>query len=56
MEVKTLKRIFMWGTKTLEDPNPSMTVIDVAKYFGQQYPELLNSTIIEDKIEGDEVH
>ena len=33
-----------------------MPVRDVVKYLGQQYPELLNCTIVEDKIENDVVY
>lgn len=56
MEIKSLKRVFKWKDKEIEDPIPDMPVRDVVKYLGQQYPELLNCTIVEDKIENDVVY
>ena len=55
METSRLKRVFKWGTKDLEDPDSSLSLNEVHKYFMQQYPELANSYITESKIEGDTV-
>ena len=47
----TIKRKFKYGSKFLEDPNPDLTPKEVAKYFGMQYPELMNGSISDNGIQ-----
>ena len=48
MELKQLTRQFIidrGGEKiTVEDPNPSYSIAEVAEFLGDQYPELINAT------------
>ncbi len=39
LEVKT-KREFVFGDNKLVDPDPSMSVREVIKFYSAQYPEL----------------
>ena len=44
MIVETLKREFVIKDVTLPDPDPTMSINQVIKFYSTQYPELVNSS------------
>lgn len=59
MELKQLTRQFVinrGGEKvTIEDPNPSYSLAEVAEVLSDQYPEMLNAKFDSPKNEGDKL-
>ena len=59
MDIIQLKRKFKIKTgsseKTLPDPNPKMSPLEVKDFYSLQYPEVLNSNITNENIENDEL-
>lgn len=51
MKVTKLKRVFKFKDRTLEDPNPKMTVGQVKEFYANEFPELINANTTE-KTEG----
>jgi len=55
MKVQELKRVFLMDSLKLADPDPAMAPEMVKAFYANQYPELVNATIITknevDKIE-----
>jgi PRTRC genetic system protein C len=46
MEVKEIKRVFVYDKQTLQDPNKNMSVERVADFYSDRYPEFVNTEII----------
>lgn len=46
IQVKGLERSFKYKENTLSDPNPSLSPLEVMKFYSNTYPELTNSAII----------
>ena len=42
---KTISRTFKFNGMTLADPSPEMDMETVKRFYANQYPELLNSTV-----------
>jgi PRTRC genetic system protein C len=57
LEVTNLTRVFKISKNgkdtVLPDPNPQMTVEEVMKFYGSQYPELTNGISEGPKVVGD---
>lgn len=52
---KSLKRIFVHKELRLDDPDPSMSVDDVLKFYSNTYSELTVATVSQPEIKKDEV-
>lgn len=48
-----LKRVFKYGSKTLSDPDKSMTPDEVMNFYAGTYPELTTSNVHGPQIDGD---
>ena len=59
MKTGELKRVFTIkignNSQVLEDPNPALSAEDVKELYSTQYPELLNSQIINKGVEYDKI-
>lgn len=53
LQVTSLKREFVFGKKTLTDPNNNMTPEEVKKHYSGSFPELTNATLSGPRVEGD---
>lgn len=45
LEVKEVKRVFMWDGEKLEDPNPSLAPDEVMGFYSMRYPGMTTATI-----------
>lgn len=56
LEVTNLERVIEYKKNntpiTLSDPNPELSINEVAQFYSGQYPELTTATIEGPKIEG----
>ncbi len=50
--VEPLRRTFSFDKAILPDPDPDMTAEEVKIFYGNQYPELLNSKTEEKVVKG----
>lgn len=51
--VISLSRLFRFGGRDLQDPNPEMTKAEVLRHYSRLYPRMLGAKVIEPVIEGD---
>lgn len=54
LNITGLKRVFKHGTKTLKDPDTTMSPEEVMSFYAGQYPELTTSNVHGPKVEGTE--
>jgi PRTRC genetic system protein C len=54
--MKKVRRVFLYKKEEMKDPDPSLTPVEVAKYYSMQIPELTNGSVNYKglKIEGDD--
>jgi len=43
--VTTVKRTFLYGGRTLPDPDPRMNTEEVKQFYAQIHPELINASV-----------
>ena len=53
LEIKLLKRKFLYDSVELPDPNPELSKEGVRDLFANQYPELTSGQIVGPRIEGE---
>jgi PRTRC genetic system protein C len=53
LNVTGLQRVFKHGSKTLKDPDKSMSPDEVMQFYAGTYPELTTSNVHGPKIDGD---
>jgi PRTRC genetic system protein C len=51
LEIKLLKRKFLYDSKELPDPNPKLSKEEVLDLYSNSYPELTSAQIVGPKIE-----
>lgn len=45
LNVTSLQRVFKHGSKTLKDPDKSMSPVEVKKFYSGTYPELTTASV-----------
>lgn len=59
LQAKEIPRVFYINIKNnkvqLEDPNPAFSADEVREMYSNQYPELLNASVISKGIENDKL-
>lgn len=53
LEIKFLKRKFLYDSVELPDPNPELSKEGVRDLLANQYPELTAGTIVGPRVEGE---
>ena len=51
--VESIPRVFKYGDKVLEDPDPNMTVDDVMLFYADTYPDIIISKAVYKGIENE---
>jgi PRTRC genetic system protein C len=53
--IKTLPRTFRFGSITLNDPDPVMSVDEVKLFYSHQYPEMATATVLAGRVVGEKI-